>query len=123
MLEINDRELNRAIDRAFLETAEALAAESKNQIAAPVWQWPRYTKRRNGQIAGLVRDRVDTGKLYDADHLEVLSPDRADVVNDAPHAAFVALGTSKMPGTNWMEAAIEATDPINEFAKKLREKL
>lgn len=123
MIKINDRALNQAITQAFHGTARTLAAESKAQIAAPVWQWPRYTRRRNGEIAGLVRDRVDTGELYDADHLEIISDDRADIINDAPHAAYVALGTSKMPGTNWMQAAIDATDSTAEFANRLRKKL
>lgn len=122
-MQIDDRALNQAITRALHGTARSLAAESKNQIAAPVWQWPRYTKRRSGKIAGLVRDRVDTGELYDADHLEIISDDRADVINDAPHAAYVALGTSKMPGTNWMQAAIDASDPVQEFAQRLRKNL
>lgn len=122
-MEIDDRRLNQAITQAFVETAQVLAAESKQQIAAPVWRWPRYTRRRNGQIAGLVRDRVDTGELYNADRLEIISADEAAVVNDADHAAIVALGTSKTPGTNWMQAAIDATDSQAEFAKQLRKKL
>lgn len=123
LIQIDDRALNQAITRAFHETVQGLAAESKNQIAAPVWQWPRYTRRRNGKIAGLVRDRVDTGELYEADHLEIISDDEAAVVNDADHAAIVALGTSKMPGTNWMQAAIDASDPQAEFADNLRKRL
>ncbi|MEM9808073.1 MAG: hypothetical protein AAF959_22635 [Cyanobacteria bacterium P01_D01_bin.56] len=27
------------------------------------WTWPRETKRRNGEIAGTVRNIIDTGKL------------------------------------------------------------
>ncbi len=115
--------IDRAITAAFHDTAKGLARESVNQLESNVWAWPRFTRRRNGTIAGLRRDRVDTGELRDADRLEILGKDRADVVNDADHASYVAFGTSKMPGTNWMEAAIEANDPVQKFADNLRKRL
>lgn len=123
MLIIDDSELDRAITKAFYATAQTLAAASVNQLESSVWQWPRFTQRRNGEIAGLVRDRVDTGALRDADRLDLISPDRADIVNDAPYASAVALGTSRMPGTNWMTAAVEAVDPLETFTKALRKQL
>lgn len=33
------------------------------------WGWPRTTRRRNGTIAGMVRDIVDTGELRDSREL------------------------------------------------------
>ena len=120
---INADALNKVITAAFVDTAEVLADASKTQLQTEKWQWPRYTRRRNGKIAGLVRDRVDTGELLQSDRLVVYDANNAAIVNDAPHATYVALGTAKMPGTNWMQGAIDATNVEQVFADKLERKL
>lgn len=48
--------------KAFQKTAR-IGNEHVKRAFDLGWTWPRETKRRNGQIAGTIRDIVDTGRL------------------------------------------------------------
>ena len=55
------------VKRAFTLFIENLALKMQTNLAAVRWYHPNDTQRRNGEYvkAGL-RDRIDTGKLYDS---------------------------------------------------------
>lgn len=55
------------VKRAFALFIESLAAKMQTNLAAIRWYHPRDTQRKNGEFvkAGL-RDRIDTGELYDS---------------------------------------------------------
>jgi hypothetical protein len=118
-------QLNKQLTVAYHATVLELNQAAIKQIESPTWKWPRYTKRKNGNIAGLTRDIKDTGKLLKAQGIRVNSPDRIDLVNTADHAAAVALGSKRgrtiSPGRNWMRAAVRSGDNAARFKRNFEE--
>lgn len=130
-IKINPTRLNRAIDQAFRETAQAYAEQCQVEIQAPRWDWPGETKRRNGQTAGTQRDIVDEGELLESLQPLEFREDNgritAILIWDAPHAAVAYTGLKDRqevyPAREWGKAALESLDVAAMFRKKLREKL
>jgi hypothetical protein len=52
-------QLNKQLTVAYHATVLELNQAAIAQIESPTWKWPRYTKRKNGNIAGLSRDIKD----------------------------------------------------------------
>lgn len=61
---------NQGSDRAFESTVEALHDKIREVIQDERWRWDRETERKNGAIAGLLRDIPDTGELLDRQTIE-----------------------------------------------------
>ena len=57
------------LDAAFKDTAITYNRAMQEAIASPVWNWPRRTLRRSGEIAGSPRNVVDQGDLLDSQKL------------------------------------------------------
>lgn len=50
-------------ESAFTEMATQFGEETQKAIDAVIWDWPRTTQRKNGDVVGSPRDIVDTGAL------------------------------------------------------------
>lgn len=57
------------LDQAFRGTAIAYNRQMQVEISSRVWDWPRDTKRKNGDIVGAPRDIVDRGELANSQSL------------------------------------------------------
>ena len=55
-----------ALQQAVREAMPELDVKLKSMFQDPVWQWPRTTKRHNGQKVGSPRNTIDTGALRDS---------------------------------------------------------
>ena len=58
------------LQRAFRDTAQTYNREMQKAIASRIWDWPRRTVRKSGEVVGSPRDIVDTGNLLDSQKLE-----------------------------------------------------
>jgi hypothetical protein len=68
---VNHHRSSDSIDLAFRATAETLNSEFRSAIETPIWNWPRTTKRSNGDVVGSPRDAVDTGELINAQSMRI----------------------------------------------------
>lgn len=104
---------------------DAYADACTDELANPKWDWPGVTKRRNGEVVGSPRDRVDTGELIDS-LVITQNRDRAHLEWEAPHASIVHdgwLDQSVYPGTPWTETALEEIDLNKIFIRALERNL
>jgi hypothetical protein len=53
--------IRQKLTRILRDYRPVLAEELRESIKATQFSWPRTTKRKNGQLAGLTRNIVDTG--------------------------------------------------------------
>jgi hypothetical protein len=53
--------IRQKLTRILQDYRPVLAEELRESIKATQFSWPRTTKRKNGQLAGLTRNIVDTG--------------------------------------------------------------
>jgi len=57
------------LDESFQELAQILFNEFHVSMESEIWDWPRQTKRRSGEIVDSPRNIVDLGDLYDSQTL------------------------------------------------------
>lgn len=126
--------LNNQINAAFAATVNQYGAECRNQIESEVWNWPRLTVRSTGEIAGRIRDIVDTGELRDSQTQPLFSASpsqlKARIAWTAEHAGEVWGGkivrlkngnTLLMPARPWTESAIAQMNGIGFRRSLVRE--
>lgn len=123
-ININVQKLNGAINKAFDNTTERMSQAFSDAIADEVWQWPRETRRKNGRVAGRVRDIIDTGELLESKSV-ARSANAAEFSWSVDYAAAVHNGATlrsgvDLPARPWTERAIEETDPAEVFEQQLR---
>lgn len=58
------------VNEAFEAGARLLHQNIKGMILDKRWEWDRLTRRKNSEVAGTLRDIVDTGELYRSQSLE-----------------------------------------------------
>ena len=128
MFELNQRaiaQLNQDLSKAYKATVVEINAAAAAQIVSPTWQWPRYTRRRNGTIAGFSRDIKDLGGIQRGQGIRVVSADQIDIVNTSDHAAAVSFGSKRggtiVPGRNWIRAGVRSMDTTAAFKRNFRE--
>ena len=142
-IKIDPTKLNKAINQAFDKTVDYQDEIFKQQFTDVAYQWPRYTRRHNGSIAGLVRDIVDTGALADSQTLarsssvkcagESTLPGTLDDLSvewswTMPYAAIVLLGATLRNGTvlparDWILRGLLVGNPVDKFTNELRRRL
>lgn len=75
----------------------------REEIEAVKWNWPRETKRKNGQTVGSPRDIVDTGALRNSQRRENESKNSVDFVwtggGETAYASMVHDGATLTNGT------------------------
>lgn len=59
------------VDKAFEDTALDLFGLFREAIEDPIWEWPRITHRRSGEVAGSPRNIVDLGNLRDSQRMRI----------------------------------------------------
>ena len=59
-------------ETAFEEMSQEFGDKCQEAIEDEIWDWPRDTKRKNGDVVGSPRNIVDTGKLKDSYSMEIL---------------------------------------------------
>ena len=128
-LRIDKAKLDKAITRSFDSVVAKVSDAMDEAIASDVWDYPRQTKRRNGELAGSPRSIVDTGELLDS---KVIS--RSSVGNavefswEAPHSLYAHEGyTTKsgldVPKRDWTRLGLEIANPLATFEAELRRNL
>jgi hypothetical protein len=136
-MQIDPRALNRVtnqVNAAFAATVNQYAVECRNQIESEVWLWPRLTVRSNNEIAGRIRDIVDTGELRDSQTFPLFRaiPDglKARIDWTAEHAGVVwggqivqlANGNSiLLPARPWTDAAAREVGGVGVYRTMVRE--
>lgn len=116
-----------AVSKAVGAVVNDLAEECTRQIEDEKWEWPRETRRQNGQTVGSPRDIVDRGDLRSS---QVTSVDNLTgaIAYTADHAVPVHYGSISQgglqkPARPWMEEAIAEVDSVQVFANELRRQL
>ena len=65
------KSLGEAIKDSFVKLSNGFGEEMQNSIQSPIWNWPRYTLRKSGDLVGSPRDIVDLGGLINSYSLTV----------------------------------------------------
>lgn len=112
---------------------DVMDRQLKEEIKAVQYDWPRETRRRNGTIAGLTRDIVDTGRFLRSQRRDY--PDattlrftwNATSDNGFMYAGLILQGyvrtgtrpdgtsiSTAVEGRNWIKPALDK-HPLNEF--------
>lgn len=113
----------RALKRAVDDLAEALS----KQFTAVHWAWPAPTERHNGEVAGTLRDLVDSGALQRSQ----TRPERVSALHyrirwTEPYAAAVFLGAvfktrqGSLPARNIAYGAFQTFNLAEHFAHHWR---
>lgn len=71
-----------AVDRAFDRLVEYFKNLQVEELEAEKWEWYGQTKRSSGEVAGLIRNIVDSGDLKNT--LRLLSLGKSHTVYDYP---------------------------------------
>lgn len=128
-ISFNTRRLNRAINAAWEQTAQAYALQCNLEIEDPQWDWNGETTRSDGSIAGSPRDAVDTGDLINSQQpvrLEVRGGEIIAVIEwDSDHAAVVHEGRGDIdyPARPFTKTALQNLNITKRFAKSLKGEL
>lgn len=119
----NSNQLKLRVANILTEYGQVMDQELKASVQAVQYDWPRSTKRRNGQVVTSPRNIVDLGTLLRSQQRERPSATTLVFRWTAPHAQYVLRGgvTSRgtvMPGRNWIKPALEA-EPLDRFFARL----
>lgn len=125
-IQIDTAKLDKAIAVTFDRTVERQSEAFDQAMSDDLYDWPRQTKRRNGEIAGSPRSIVDTGELKESKAIARSSSSQAAEFGwNTDYAAAVHNGCTLKNGTEipprpWTEKGIEIAQPIDFFARGLR---
>lgn len=114
-----------AIQRGFSQALD-------NAMESLSWNWPRPTSRKNGTVAGLTRNIVDTGALKSSKTttLTAAKGGAQQIINftyNSPYAAFVHYGgvmqpygnpraqSVILPGRPWIVSSLRGGNGIPAF--------
>lgn len=126
---LNLQAVDRAINRAFDRTTDRLSEAMDYAIDAGLYDYPRTTKRRSGEIVNYPRNIVDLGNLKDSKVVSRSNDGNAAEFSwDVPYSLAVHEGyTTKtgadVPPRRWTEKGIEEADPITFFGEALGREL
>lgn len=126
-VKIDKQKINRILSKAFTEAVEQLVIDSQSTIADDRWEWPRQTKRRNGDVVGSPRDIVDTAQLFDS--LVVSQQgNKAELTWEAPYAVIAHEGATtkngtEIPARRWVDATIQETTAGKVFERGVAKQL
>lgn len=104
-----------ALHRAFDETADEIESANREAIQSKRYDWPRATRRQNGQVVTTPRDIVDTAALLESQSLERNSNDTYQLSWGVDYAAKVHEGETlkngqTRPARRWTQEAIRGDD-------------
>jgi HK97 gp10 family phage protein len=97
----------RNVGKALFRAAEYLAVEAQNSITAG-------SQSGKGHVASLPGEPPNNDTSVLANNIEAVqvSNEKSVVSSDAPYAAALEFGTSKMAARPYMKPALERTKPI-----------
>jgi hypothetical protein len=107
------------VSLALEDVAEEIHGLILESIEDAKWEWPRETRRRNGEVVGSPRDIVDTGNLRDGQYYEI---DGTTITfgNNAEYAAIVHEGYgSDYPERRFISDTLAENDPMEMVAERL----
>ena len=122
------REIDKAVKRAFAQTAGKLGAEFPKQISEKKWDWPNETIRKNGQTVTTPRDIVDLGNLRASQRRETISATAVEWTWHVDYSAVVHDGPKLKDGQQyrhrpWTKDAEKEVKLLKDFADRLRREL
>lgn len=59
------------LNKAFLHLTDMVSEQCLYELENPVYDWPRETRRRSGDVVTSPRDIYDLGNLYDSQSVEL----------------------------------------------------
>ena len=65
------KSLGDAIKDSFVKLSSNFGGKMQDSIQSPIWNWPRHTLRKSGDLVGSPRDIVDLGGLINSYSLTV----------------------------------------------------
>lgn len=118
--------ITRPATQAFVQYTRVLYNQFTEEFADQKWTWPRKTKRKNGSIAGAVRNIIDTGELLNSQRLDYKYGKTTAIYSwNTPYASFVLTGfrTSRgneYRGRDWIGSGVAAKPPAQYIAQALK---
>ena len=111
-IRINKRRILDRVATQFEAIADEFDAELHDSFDDEVWQWPRLTDRRSGEIAGSPRDITDTGALQASQTMQRISRFRVRYRWGESYASLVLTGYrtstgANVPPRNWIRYTVE----------------
>jgi len=91
------------------------------QMASEKWplreDWPRITRRKNGEVVGSPRDIIDTGSLLQSKRRDPISSSITefiweDEVAEGVHDGMVTKSGKRLPARPWTEPTIDGIESI-----------
>jgi len=130
MPELNFQQLDAALEAGLRDIAPDFANANQDAIESEVYFHPRQTVRKNGDVVGSPRNKVDTGELINSIFGPAFAPDgnSFEIAWEAEHAALVHEGyttsTGKIvPPARWTEEAMQNFDLLEEYAQSVRQRI
>lgn len=123
--------LEKAINRAFDKLCDYFEQELTRQIEEEKWEWPNKTLRESGELAGTIRNIIDSGDLRDSLKTYILSPTHRNFVYNSEYADLVhnggvvetQAGKKDYPARSWITTAVDEGDLREKFAEFLEKEL
>lgn len=128
-IKLDTNKLNKVITNSFDHTIDKFSNVLDEAMNDDLYDWPRETRRRNGEIAGSPRSIVDTGALIESKVIaRSSSSNSVEFSWDAPYASAVRNGCTlrngtEMPERKWDEKALELCNVPEVFENAIRRQL
>lgn len=128
-VKIDTAKINKAIARSMDRTVDRLSESFDYAIEADLYDYPRTTVRKSGEIVSSPRNIVDLGNLLESKVVSRSNDGRsAEFAWDVAYAIAVHDGyttrTGKdVPPRKWTEKGIEEADPVTFFGDALGREL
>lgn len=127
----NANQLKLRVPQILTDYGKVLGDQLKEEIQTPQFNWPRTTKRRNGQTVSTPRDIVDLGGLLRSQRRDRPNATQLRFTWEPKsrdgfmYAGLVLTGytTSKgtlVPGRNWIKPALDKHPLDRFFARQWR---
>lgn len=128
-IKIDTAKINSAISSSFDRTVERTSEAMDYAIDADLYDYPRTTQRKSGEIVGSPRNLVDLGNLKDSKVVSRSSDGNAAEFSWsvdyslAVHEGYTTKTGKDVPPRKWTEKGIEEADPITFFGDALGREL
>lgn len=122
ILKLNFNKIHQRIEDALDITAEVANTAFKDAIEQPLYEWPRTTVRKSGEVVSTPRNIVDTGDLRDSQEHQKVDELNHQFSWNVPYAIQVHEGAvlksgTELPARPWTREAIARTDLTEVFTE------
>lgn len=128
-VKIDPSKIALAIALAFDNTVDQMSQAFDEAIETELYNYPRVTHRRSGEIVSSPRNIVDTGELLESKVVARSSSSMsAKFTWEASHSIYAHEGYTtrsgaEVPPRRWTEKGLEVCDPKQAFEQRLRRQL